>query len=190
MPARTNYWPKERDEELKRLYALTPSLSSSEIAAELGCGLTRNAIIGRIHRLGLPLRGKMKPSGKPKAPRKAPENKRRVVWANGNSDKLRLLDCPIIESGPIRSVAVEPRNVTLADLTPNDCRYPYGESPEIVFCGHPKIEGCSYCGPHLVLTKRSPRTIDEAVTAARSHRMRTMNYRRTMGRSANLEAAE
>lgn len=190
MGVRTNYWPTERDEELKRLYALTPSLSSSQIAAELNCGLTRNAVIGRIHRLGLPLRGRQRPAAKPKAPRIRKQTSR-VVWANGNSDRLRLIDCPIIECGPVRDVAVEPRNVPLADLVPADCRYPYGEGAAIVFCGHPKIEGSSYCGPHFMLSRFKRRTIDEAVLEARSHRMRKMNYRQMLARSGRvMDAAE
>ena len=50
-------WTDERVELLKKLWA--DGLSASQIAAELG-GVTRNAVIGKVHRLG-PLRPRQKP---------------------------------------------------------------------------------------------------------------------------------
>ena len=50
-------WTDERVEQLKKLWS--DGLSASQIAAELG-GITRNAVIGKVHRLGL--------SGRAKAP--------------------------------------------------------------------------------------------------------------------------
>src|ERR1043165_2566889 len=46
----TMMWTDERVELLKKLW--TDGLSASQIAAELG-GITRNAVIGKVHRLGL-----------------------------------------------------------------------------------------------------------------------------------------
>ena len=48
-------WTDERVEMLKKLWA--DGLSASQIAAELG-GITRNAVIGKVHRLGLSGRAK------------------------------------------------------------------------------------------------------------------------------------
>jgi hypothetical protein len=48
-------WTDDRIEQLKTLYA--GGMTGSQIAAEMGL-LTRNAVIGKIHRLGLDLRGK------------------------------------------------------------------------------------------------------------------------------------
>jgi GcrA cell cycle regulator len=45
-----NGWTEERVEILKRLW--TEGLSASQIAKQLG-GVTRNAVIGKVHRLGL-----------------------------------------------------------------------------------------------------------------------------------------
>jgi hypothetical protein len=53
-------WTDERVELLKKLWA-DGLLSASQIAAELG-GISRNSVIGKVHRLGL--------SGRPRAPRK------------------------------------------------------------------------------------------------------------------------
>ncbi|HEX9322035.1 MAG TPA: GcrA family cell cycle regulator, partial [Xanthobacteraceae bacterium] len=59
-------WTDERVELLKKLWA--DGLSASRIAAELG-GVTRNAVIGKVHRLGLSGRAKT-PSSSVSRPRK------------------------------------------------------------------------------------------------------------------------
>src|SRR5246127_3490779 len=59
-------WTDERVENLKKLWG--EGLSASQIAAELG-GITRNAVIGKVHRLGLSGRAK-RPTSAPPRPRK------------------------------------------------------------------------------------------------------------------------
>src|ERR1700687_3104374 len=60
-------WTEERVESLKKLWG--EGLSASQIAAELG-GITRNAVIGKVHRLGLSGSDKSTSSGAPR-PRQA-----------------------------------------------------------------------------------------------------------------------
>src|ERR1041385_458667 len=60
-------WTDERVAQLTKLWA--DGLSASQIAAELG-GITRNAVIGKVHRLGLSGRAKSPSSSSPR-PRKA-----------------------------------------------------------------------------------------------------------------------
>src|ERR1700731_5439529 len=60
-------WTDERVESLKKLWG--EGLSASQIAAELG-GITRNAVIGKVHRLGLSGRAKSPASTAPR-PRQA-----------------------------------------------------------------------------------------------------------------------
>jgi len=60
-------WTDERVEQLKKLWE--SGLSTSQIAAELG-NITRNAVIGKVHRLGLSGRAKSPSSAVPR-PRKA-----------------------------------------------------------------------------------------------------------------------
>ena len=57
-------WTDERVELLKKLWA--DGLSASQIAGELG-GITRNAVIGKVHRLGLSGRAKAPSSATPRA---------------------------------------------------------------------------------------------------------------------------
>jgi len=56
-------WTDERVELLKKLWA--DGLSASQIAGELG-GITRNAVIGKVHRLGLSGRAKSPSSSAPR----------------------------------------------------------------------------------------------------------------------------
>src|SRR3954465_2625436 len=56
-------WTDERVETLKKLWS--DGLSASQIAAELG-GITRNAVIGKVHRLGLSGRAKSPSSPGPR----------------------------------------------------------------------------------------------------------------------------
>lgn len=44
----------------------------------------------------------------------------------------------------------QPRYLTLMQLEPDDCRFPFGDGP-ITFCGHPKTPGSSYCREHHLL---------------------------------------
>ena len=64
-------WTDERVELLKKLW--TEGHSASQIAARLGMGVTRNAVIGKVHRLNLSGRVTQPRSTEPRAPRKTRE---------------------------------------------------------------------------------------------------------------------
>ena len=64
-------WTDERVELLKKLWG--EGLSASQIAARLGQGITRNAVIGKVHRLNLSGRAQPPRSTVPRAPRKPRE---------------------------------------------------------------------------------------------------------------------
>ena len=69
-------WTDERVEQLKKLWS--DGLSASQIAAELG-NVTRNAVIGKVHRLGLS--GRAAPSKPARPAFKAPRQARPVTAA-------------------------------------------------------------------------------------------------------------
>ncbi|MEK4032768.1 GcrA family cell cycle regulator [Methylocystis sp. IM2] len=58
-------WTEERVELLRKLWG--DGLSASQVAAELGPGITRNAVIGKIHRLGLAERAKTAAAPRPRS---------------------------------------------------------------------------------------------------------------------------
>lgn len=148
-------WTKEMDAELRQ--HLDARLSCAQIATMMGRGLSRNAVIGRLHRLGWTGQTYVRVA-RPKKEKKPKVNTPiiRFVPMNGNSSYLRMVQSVESELGELRCVEIEPRNISLSDLEPNDCRYPYGDSP-FLFCGHPAMIGRSYCAPHLGLTTTLPR---------------------------------
>ena len=86
-------WTDERVELLKKLWS--DGLSASQIAAELGDGVTRNAVIGKVHRLGLSGRGKAKaascsasPEGHPGSERSKPDLAR-YPWQHRAGARIR-----------------------------------------------------------------------------------------------------
>jgi len=150
-------WTDERVEVLKKLWA--EGLSASQIAMELG-GVTRNAVIGKVHRLGLSGRGKTSnAASRPRQPR-APSHPARTRQPSGGTiGNTALKISP--EASP--EVAPEPRNThfeeliipfgeraNIMDLTEHTCRWPIGDptSSEFHFCGRRSDDGIPYCGYH------------------------------------------
>ncbi|WP_050044042.1 GcrA family cell cycle regulator [Bradyrhizobium sp. LTSPM299] len=57
------------------------------------------------------------------------------------------------------------RHLSLVELGPADCRYPYGGDSEgevVTYCGHPRQSGSSYCTPHFELS-RNPKLLASPV---------------------------
>jgi GcrA cell cycle regulator len=88
-------WTIERVHTLKTMRAA--GASAAEIAAALGRGITRNAVIGKAHRLGSAGSGK---SGRPRTPREAPPPRKRVRPTRLPSGPRRLRWTP---PGPTKS---------------------------------------------------------------------------------------
>lgn len=145
-------WTEVMDAELRQFHS--DRYSSSQIAAKMARGLTRNAVIGRVHRIGLS--GTLYPR-QPRIVIKKPARSIntpviRIVRANGNSNHFRAHQSVETEGPELRCVEIEPRNISLIDLGADECRYPYGDGP-FVFCGHP-IASRSYCAAHAELSRK------------------------------------
>jgi GcrA cell cycle regulator len=143
----TMAWTDDRVERLKALFA--EGKSATEIAGEFR--VTRNAVCGKISRLGL-----FRKENDPKPPKSPVTRPRiRITPANTNSNGLRLsITHEPVSLAKLRVVDVKPLAVPFADLLPGDCRYPEGDPP--TFCGHPKLENSSYCMAHHVLCTTPP----------------------------------
>jgi GcrA cell cycle regulator len=146
-------WNDERVELLKKLWS--DGLSASQIAAELG-GITRNAVIGKVHRLGLSGRAKAPSTSVPR-PRKprAPSHIVRVSRPamRGNTALAPLHGYELdIEPEPemIENIIPLGQRCTLLELSENKCRWPIGDpgSTEFFFCGGKPIESLPYCTYH------------------------------------------
>jgi GcrA cell cycle regulator len=143
-------WTDERVETLKRLW--TDGLSASQIAAELG-GITRNAVIGKVHRLGLAGRAKSPSSGTPR-PRKARTHShimRARPAIRGNTALAHAFEYDVEpEPEVVDNVIPLGQRRTLLQLTEDTCRWPIGDpgSAEFFFCGGQTAASLPYCGYH------------------------------------------
>ncbi|MGA0608431.1 GcrA family cell cycle regulator [Phenylobacterium sp. VNQ135] len=132
-------WTKDRVDTLTRLWR--DGLSAAQIAAALS-GVTRNAVIGKIHRLGLSGRAKPAVPGlrRPKV-RAAPAKLRRRA-----APACRGAQGPVLESPGLASVA---------SVTAHACRWPIGDpkAEDFTLCGARATRG-PYCGPHAAIAYR------------------------------------
>ena len=153
---------------------LAKGLSFAEIArainARFNTAYSRNATIGRARRIGLagPERSDGPAAPKPPAnpPGEASQDARKLMRHNSRPNRGGF---PTRGRLQLRCVGIVPRHLSLLELEPGDCRYPYGgdaEGEAITFCGHPRREGSSYCVSHFHLT-RGPGTAPER-TAGKS----------------------
>ena len=130
-------WTPERVAALRTLWR--EGLSAAEVARRLG-GVTRNAVIGKVWRLGLS--GGRPP--KPPRPRRgaAGPPRRRPPARTGRRLPAGAPCPPPWDPGP--GLVAD-----LLDLRPGDCRWPLGDprAPNFAFCGRP-AEGGPYCGGH------------------------------------------
>ena len=144
-------WTDERVEMLKKLW--TDGLSASQIAAELG-GITRNAVIGKVHRLGLSGRAKSPSSAAPRPRKPRPHSHMLRVSRPSMRGNTALAHAFDIESDAepefVDNVIPLGQRRSLLELTEETCRWPIGDpgSPEFFFCGGQSVAGLPYCAHH------------------------------------------
>ncbi len=143
-------WTDERVELLKKLWA--DGLSASQIAAELG-GITRNAVIGKVHRLGLSGRAKSPSSASPR-PRKARAPHMLRVPRSAIRGNTALAHAFEYDTEPepelIDNIIPLGQRRTLLELTEETCRWPIGDpgNPDFFFCGGQALTSLPYCAYH------------------------------------------
>jgi Uncharacterized protein conserved in bacteria len=140
-------WTDERVELLKKLWS--DGLSASQIAGELG-GITRNAVIGKVHRLGLSGRAKSPSSTSPR-PRKARSGGHmlRVARPQMRGNTALAYDYEAEPEPELIEIPMEQRR-HLLELSEKTCRWPIGDpgSPEFFFCGGDTVNELPYCSYH------------------------------------------
>lgn len=150
-------WTDERVELLSKLWS--EGLSASQIAGELG-GVTRNAVIGKVHRLGLSGRGKAPAQSKPRRTRQTRAAPRRtVVQATvGNAALQQVFEedtepahMPQVRTATIDSIVIpmEQRRSILT-LSEQTCKWPVGDpgAEDFYFCGANCDVATPYCEAH------------------------------------------
>jgi GcrA cell cycle regulator len=144
-------WTDERVETLKRLW--TEGLSASQIAAELG-SVTRNAVIGKVHRLGLSGRAKSPASAAPRQRKARPHTIMRVAQRPAVRGNTALAPAFEYEVEPqqevVNNVVPMGQRRTLLELTEATCRWPVGDpgNPDFYFCGGQTVSCLPYCTHH------------------------------------------
>jgi GcrA cell cycle regulator len=147
-------WTDERVDLLKRLWA--DGLTASQIAARFGQGVTRNAVIGKVHRLGLSGRVTKARPVQPKPQRKvfdgaATRLHPMVQGATALKPQARPAPKPEPEPEPIRLVEMPAgERCTILMLNERTCRWPIGDpgSETFSFCGGAPRDKGPYCEYH------------------------------------------
>lgn len=139
-------WTDERVELLKKLWA--DGLSASQIAAELG-GITRNAVIGKVHRLGLSGRAKSPSSAAPRPRKQRSSGMLRVSRPAMRGNTALAFEYEVEPEPELIEIPIEQRK-TLLQLNERTCRWPIGDpgGSEFFFCGGEAASELPYCSYH------------------------------------------
>ena len=168
-------WTDDRVDLLKKLWA--EGLSASQIAGRLG-SVTRNAVIGKVHRLGLSGRAttsRMK-SHRPRQ-RMAAKRMAKSRYATIGNPALRALynaETNVYLPPTEELVIPVAERKSIQTLTEVTCRWPIGDpqNTEFHFCGKNKVPGLPYCEFHArrafqpPQSRRRDRAVAEPVQAA------------------------
>lgn len=166
-------WTDERVELLKKMW--NEGQSASQIAKELG-GVTRNAVIGKVHRLGLSNRSggaAPAPEKKPAKAEPAPKTPPRKTSKPAPEEKVIEVTVtprkPIVPAGqPLppqpsaneispetlanaREIEKSAKRISLMELTERTCKWPIGDpaTDDFWFCGLAVQQGKPYCEAHV-----------------------------------------
>ena len=146
-------WTDEKVNKLKDLWG--KGQTASQIAEIIG-GVSRNAVIGKAHRLNL--------SAKIKIRSQTFQNKTGSLKLNNNNIKKNT------RKNRFKSLLLdkdfEPaKNLQLEELSENTCKYMEGHPDEKTssFCGRKTVEKFSYCPLHLMIVFQPKGKKDEVV---------------------------
>ncbi len=133
-------WTRDREEKLKELWK--KGHTASQIAEILG-ETTRNAVIGKAHRLKLAAR----------APAKGVKAEKKQVLSNKEVKNEKFISRKARFKSILLDKNFEPESPkTLEQLEDKNCRWPIGHPDEkdFYFCGRTPVEGFSYCKLHVL----------------------------------------
>ena len=132
-------WTDEKVEKLKNLW--TKGHTASQIAEALG-DTTRNAVIGKAHRLNLSAKIKTRPATSNATFENSVDKNVDVKKGKRNKFKSLIIDKDFEPENPKQ----------LEELDENSCKWPIGHPDEksFYFCGRSSLKDFSYCKLHLL----------------------------------------
>jgi GcrA cell cycle regulator len=169
----TSTWTTERVAMLRTYF--NAGLSCAQIASEIG--VSRNAVIGKMNRLGLS-RGRRTAS--PGAARPSGPRRPHVLTQ-------RLALKALFAAEPVVTDVVSTEPCSLFNLTARKCRWPIGAvgTPDFNFCGNSTADGVSYCAGHARMAYRfSPRAQDAPARHASQGGQGSQGSQANQGRTA------
>jgi len=150
-------WTGERIALLKTLWA--EGLSGSQIAEKLG-GVTRSAVIGKAHRIGLSKSGKLKGEATAQRVRR---RKRRSAPRAAKPKTIAAIAKDTPAGPPVNDASIDlpqgdpspgdpdpVKRLSVLELDETTCKWPIGDPglPGFHFCGRRSGEGVPYCEHH------------------------------------------
>jgi GcrA cell cycle regulator len=146
-------WTDDRVELLKKLW--NEGLSASQIAVELG-GISRNSVIGKVHRLGLSGRAKSQSGSlprirKPRVQGNVIRTARGAIRGNTALAAVEAYETDLEpQQQPFENVVPIGQRCSILELNDHKCHWPIGDpaAPDFFFCGGNTVESLPYCGYH------------------------------------------
>ncbi len=200
----TSPWTDERIELVRTLWS--QGVSAQRITRELGASISRGAVLGKIHRLGImqasPNSG-VRRSGRTDA-RLVVKRERRGVddLPSGRREVLNdqcelpawvrdaepYIDNPLVDAGIPAS-----QRRTLLELSGRACRWPVGDPSrsDFFFCGAEAFPGKPYCVVHCARAhrpKEEATRLGRAVASSRAGASRPRRYARRSRRRTLMDA--
>ena len=145
-------WTDEKVAKLKELWG--KGKTANQIAEIIG-GISRNAVIGKAHRLNLSAKIKKRPSHSSNI--SSSNNSEKNFKSRGRKERFKSL---------LLDKNFEPaKNLTLEELNENTCKYMEGHPDQAgsSFCGRKTVEKFSYCPLHLMIVFQPKGKKDDAL---------------------------
>lgn len=155
-------WSEDRVALLKKRWA--EGASAAQIARELQGGVTRNAVIAKVHRLGLsnratpsaPTRSPTRPKvSAPAVPRSKPGISAATRLAAAQGAPVPVL-APPQELAPDPTIGREPLRLDILELGKGQCKWPLGKVSPFTFCGLRAAGESPYCAEHERIARPGP----------------------------------